>query len=68
MSNLRWFTQSPPIELRDRPISISSCTNAQSAGASDFDAVGSAGQEVFRPYYTGVLADMCRAAGRLDEG
>ena len=34
----------------------------------DFDAVGAAGQEVFRPYYTGVLADMCRAAGRLDDG
>jgi len=34
----------------------------------DFDAVGAAGQEAFRPYYTGVLADMYRAAGRLDDG
>ena len=35
---------------------------------SDFEAVGAAGQEAFRLYYTGVLADMCRAAGRLDDG
>ncbi len=34
----------------------------------DFDAVGAAGQEVFRPYYAGVLADICRAAGRVDDG
>jgi predicted ATPase len=34
----------------------------------DFDAVGAAGQEAFRPYYTGVIADMHRAAGRADEG
>ena len=35
---------------------------------SDFDAVGAAGQEGFRSYYTGIIADMCRAAGRVDEG
>jgi hypothetical protein len=23
---------------------------------------------LLRPFYTGVLADMCRAAGRLDDG
>jgi class 3 adenylate cyclase/predicted ATPase len=34
----------------------------------DFDAPGAAGQELLRPFYTGVLADMCRAAGRLDDG
>jgi class 3 adenylate cyclase/predicted ATPase len=35
---------------------------------TDFDAPGAAGQEVFRPYYFGVMADMARAAGRFDEG
>ena len=25
-------------------------------------------RNVLRPFYTGVLADMCRAAGRLDDG
>jgi predicted ATPase len=35
---------------------------------SGFEAVGAAGQEVFRPYYTGILADMCRLAGQMDEG
>jgi predicted ATPase len=39
-----------------------------SQALSGFDAAGAAGQEVFRPYYTGILADMCRAAGRMDEG
>jgi predicted ATPase len=39
-----------------------------SRALSDFEAVGAAGQEALRPYYTGVLADMCGAAGRLDDG
>jgi class 3 adenylate cyclase/predicted ATPase len=34
----------------------------------DFDAVGAAGQEPFRPYYLGVVADTQRAVGRIDEG
>jgi predicted ATPase len=39
-----------------------------SRALSDFEAVGAAGQETYRVYYTGVLADMCRSAGRLDDG
>jgi predicted ATPase len=46
----------------------SRASDGVSRALSDFDAVGAAGQEVFRPYYTGVLADMCRAAGRIDDG
>jgi class 3 adenylate cyclase/predicted ATPase len=43
-------------------------SDAVSRTLSDFEAVGAAGQEAFRLYYTGVLADMCRAAGRFDDG
>ena len=39
-----------------------------SLALSDFDAVGAAGQEGFRSYYAGIIADMCRAAGRVDQG
>jgi predicted ATPase len=46
----------------------SRASDSVSRALSDFDAVGAAGQEMFRPYYTGVLADMCRAAGRIGDG
>jgi class 3 adenylate cyclase/predicted ATPase len=49
-------------------LSGDSASDGVSRSLSDFDAVGAAGQEVFPPYYTGVLADMCRAAGRIDDG
>jgi class 3 adenylate cyclase/predicted ATPase len=34
----------------------------------DFESVGAAGQEAFRPYYLGVVADTHRAVGRIDDG
>ena len=34
----------------------------------DFDTMGAAAQEVFRPYYLGVLGDTCREVGRLEDG
>lgn len=34
----------------------------------DFDTMGAAAQEVFRPYYLGVLRDTCREVGRLEDG
>jgi class 3 adenylate cyclase/predicted ATPase len=35
---------------------------------ADFAVPGAAGQEVLRPYYRGIIAKICGAAGRLDEG
>ena len=34
----------------------------------DFDTMGAAAQEAFRPYYLGVLGDTCRAAERVEDG
>jgi hypothetical protein len=34
----------------------------------DFESLAGAGQDVFRAFDTGVLADVCRVAGRFDEG
>jgi predicted ATPase len=34
----------------------------------DIDTVGGAGQEAFRPYYLGVLAETCGAADRIEDG
>jgi predicted ATPase len=43
-------------------------TEGLAQAVTDFEAPGAAGQEAFRPYYLGLIADMSRAAGRADEG
>ncbi len=47
---------------------IGRASNGLAQALQDFDVVAAAGQEAFRPFYTGVLAGMCRDAGRVDDG
>ena len=47
---------------------IGRANDGLSQALQDFDVAAGVGQEAFRPYYTGVLAGMCGAAGRVDDG